>query len=187
MATTPVRIGVRSARWRSLTYMPAFMLASTIIAPIPAGILTTLDLKENLVKVLCSLGLLGVAVGLGINGPFSACQAVLSPKDIPIGNAIMTFGGGIGSSLFISASSALFQNRLVAELKEHSPSTNVGSLENIGLSEIRKIVGPARLRDVLFGYDAAVTQTLYLPMALTLLGLVGSLTMEWRSVKQKTS
>lgn len=163
------------------------MLASTIIAPIPAGILTTLDLKENLVKILCCLGFLGAAIGLGINGPFSACQTSLSPKDIPIGNAILTFGGGLGSSLFISASSALFQNRLVDELREFSPSTNVTSLEHVGLSGIRKVVSPDRLRDVLFGYDAAVTQTLYFPVALTVLSLAGSLAMEWRSVKQKTS
>lgn len=163
------------------------MIASSFIAPIPAGILTTLDVKEGLVKILCCLGALGVAVGLGIQGPASACQAVLATKDIPIGNAIMTFAGGLGSSLFVSASSALFQNRLVKEIEMYSPSTNVTSLENVGLSDIRTIVGPNRLRDVLLGYDKAVIQTLYLPLALTLLSLAGSAAVEWRSVKQKTS
>ena len=167
--------------------MTAFMIATSIIAPIPAGILTTLDLADGNVKLLCCLGALGVAVGLGMNGPFSACQTVLLPKDIPIGNAILTFGGGIGSALFVSASSALFQNRLVAELRDHSPSTNITLIENVGLSEIRKVVKPDRLRDVLFGYDTAVTQTLYIPLALTLLSLGGSLTMGWRSVKKKTA
>lgn len=124
---------------------------------------------------------------LGINGPFSAYQTVLSPKDIPIGNAIMTFGGGLGSSLFISASSALFQNRLVDELQKHSNLTNVTTLEKAGLSGIRKVIGSDRLGDVLLGYDAAVTQTLYLPLALAVLSLGGSLAMEWRSVKKKTS
>ena len=163
------------------------MLASTIIAPIPAGILTTLDIKENLVKVLCCLGAIGVAVGLGIQGPISACSAVLAPKDIPIGNAILTFGGGVGASLFLSASSSLFQNRLAIELRENAPAANGTLLEHVGLSEIRRVVKPDRLKNVLFGYDEAVTQTLYFPLALTILSLVGSLSMEWKSVKQKTT
>ena len=136
----------------SFGYYTPFMLASTVIAPIPAGILTTLDLQTNLPKILACLGVLGVAIGLGISGPFSACQAVLQQKEIPIGNAILTFGGGVGTALFISASSALFQNRLVAELKEHElTSGNVTLLENVGLSEIRKVVTADRLRDVLLG------------------------------------
>lgn len=163
------------------------MIATTVIAPIPAGILTTLNLTENVVKVLLCLGFLGAAIGLGMNGPISAYNAVLSPKDIPIGSAILQFGGGVGSSLFLSGSSALFQNRLVDELRKHSPSTDASVLKNVGLSDIRKVIGPDRLRDVLLGYDQAVVQTLYIPVALTVLSLAGSLATEWRSVKQKTS
>jgi hypothetical protein len=163
------------------------MLATAMVAPIPAGILTTISVQENLVKALCCLGALGAAIGLGMSGPITACNKVLAAKDIPIGNAILVFGGGIGSSLFISVSSALFQNRLVDELRQHSPATNITSLENVGLTEIRKVVNPERLNDVLFGYDEAVTQTLYVPVALMVLSLVGCLATEWKSVKQKTS
>jgi len=41
------------------------------------------------------------------------------------------------------------------------------------------------LKDVLFGYNEAVIQTLYLPLGLALLTIVGSIFMEIKSVKKK--
>ena len=152
-----------------------------------AGLLTTLDLDESLVKVLGLLGFLGASVGMGLQAPFVAIQTVLDPKDVPIGMAINGFAGGIGSGLFLSASSALFQNRLVNEVSAHAPGTNITVIEKAGLSDIRKQIGSNRLRDVLLGYDKAIIQTLYLPMALAVLTMLGSLTMERKSVKKKQS
>jgi MFS family permease len=166
-------------------YYAPFMILTTIIAPIPTGVLTTLSLGEPLIKPLACLGALGAAIGLGINGAGIAVNTVLQPNDIPIGNAILTFSGGAGASLFISASSALFQNRLVDELKQVGGNTTV-LLDNAGLSDIRHVVRPDKLRQVLLGYDEAVTNTLYLPVALAVASLIGSASMEWRSVKKKT-
>ena len=84
-------------------------------------------------------------------------------------------------------SATLFQNRLVAEIANHSPSVNATLLENAGLSNIRAIVGSERLRDVLLGYDKAVTQTLYLPVGLTVATVIASALGEWHSVKKKQS
>ncbi len=52
-------------------------------------------------------------------------------------------------------SAALFQSRLVSEIAAHSPSVNITTLANAGLSDIAKLVGSDRLRDVLLGYDEA--------------------------------
>lgn len=163
------------------------MLATTIIAPIPAGLLTTLDPTENLTKCLLCLAFLGAAVGLGISAPSSACQTTLSEADVPLGNAMIIFGGGMGSSLFVTASATLFQSRLVAELGGVSEGLNATTLGGVGLADIRGLVPPERLMVALKGYDNAVVQTLYLPLALTILSLVGSLATEWRSVKQKVT
>lgn len=163
------------------------MIATTVLAPIASGLLTTINIEENLAKILALLGFLGVAIGLGQAGPVNAVQTILSAKDVPIGMAITGFGGGLGSSLFLSASSALFQNRLVAEIQQHSVNVTVAQLENVGLSDIRNLVGPTRLKDVLLGYDEAVTQTLYMPVALMVATIIGSALTEWRSVKKKRS
>jgi MFS family permease len=170
-----------------LGYYNPFMIVTTVVAAIAGGILTTLNIDENLLKVLLCLGALGFGIGLGIGQPINAVQTVLPEKDVPIGIAVLGFGGGMGSALFLAVSAALFQNRLVEEIHHYSPSTNTTQIEHVGLSDIRKVIGGDRLRDVLLGYDKAVVQTLYLPVALMVLSIIGPAVMEWRSVKKKQS
>ena len=168
-----------------LTILLAFILATSILAPIATGLLTTLDLQTEMPKVLALLGFVGAAVGLGIAAPHSAVATVLPIKDVPIGIGVIGFVARLFSAIFISASATLFQTRLYAEVGAQAPGQNVTVLRNTGLSELREVIGQDRLRDVLLGYGEAVSQTLYLPVALTVLSLVGTLSMEWRSVKKK--
>jgi hypothetical protein len=163
----------------------AFMIATTVLAPIASGLLTTVRLDDAPTKALCLLGFLGVSVGLGIQSPIIALQAFLDISDLPIGIAVLGFGATMGSAIWIVVSTALFQNRLITEVSSHSPATNATSLIHIGFSEIREIVGNERLRDVLLGYDEAVTQTLYVPVALTVATILSSICIEWHSVKKK--
>jgi hypothetical protein len=55
----------------------------------------------------------------------------------------------------------------------------------MGLADLKQHIGAENLQGVLLGYDKAVTQTFYLPVALTCLSFLGTLGMEWRSVKKK--
>lgn len=155
------------------------------MTPIASGLLTTISLDEGRAGVVALLAFLGIAVGIGINGPIQAVSALLAANEVSIGAAIIFFGGGLGSPLFISASAALFQNRLTDELRQRGTGINATALEHVGLSDIRNLVGEDKLRQVLTGYNYAVVQTLYMPLALALLTLLGSLPMEWPSVKKK--
>lgn len=112
-------------------------------------------------------------------------MTVLSSQDVSIGMGIVLSAAGLGSSLFVAASSALFQQRLKAEVMKHAPGTNMTTFDTHGLSDVRKSIGADRPKDVLLGYDQAVVQTLYLPLGLTLLTIVGSIFTEVRSVKKK--
>jgi hypothetical protein len=163
----------------------AFLFATSILAPVASGVLTTLDLDDSPAKVAAVLAFLGVAVGFGLQAPFTAIMTTLSPKDISLAVGVLALGAGLGSSLFIAASATLFQNRLVDEISRHSPGTNITILENLGLSDIRKTIGPDHLKDVIFGYNEAVVQTLYMPLGLGLLTIVGSLLTPVKSVKKK--
>src|ERR1700753_937952 len=95
-----------------------------------------------------------------------ALQTMMKQADLPIGMAISGFASTLASSIWIVVSATLFTNRLADEISTYSPSINATQLENVGLSDVRAIVGSARLGDVLLGYDKAVTQTLYLPVGL---------------------
>jgi hypothetical protein len=163
------------------------MYASSILAPIASGLLTTIDTNQSVGKASALLGFLGVAMGLGIQAPQLGVLASLPIEDISIGTAVIVFGAAMGSSLFVSASSTLFRNRLIGEVHQHSPSTNATAVEDAGLSEIRTLIGGDKLGAVLSGYNAAVVQTLYMPLALAILTIVGTVAMERRSMKQKQS
>ncbi len=161
------------------------MFAASVLAPIASGLLTTVNLDESIVKPAALLAFLGAAIGLGMQSPQVAVQTVLPPKDVSLGGAVILFGAGMGSALWISISATLFHNRLLNEVKKYSPATNGTALEAVGLSGIRGYVGSEGLKNVLSGYDQAVVQTLYLPLALGVLTIFGSIFMERRSIKKK--
>lgn len=165
----------------------AFMIATSILTPIISGLLTTIDLDEQITKAVILLAFLGLAVGLGLNSPMIALQAVLPIEDVSLGGAVLTFGAGMGSALWICASATLFQDRLANEIKAASPGTNVEALQKAGLSKMRESIGPEKLKSVLNGYENAVIQTLYIPLALAVLTIVGSVAMERKSIKKKQS
>ncbi|KAH8662601.1 major facilitator superfamily domain-containing protein [Xylariales sp. PMI_506] len=168
-----------------LGYCNPFMFATTLLAPVASGLLTTISLDESIAKVMCLLGFLGLSAGIGIQTPIVALQGIMKPNDLPIGIAATAFGATMGSAVWIVVSATLFQSRLVAELATYSPSANATLISNAGLSDIANIVGGDRLRDVLLGYDEAVAQTLYLPLGLAAATVLGSVFTEWRSLKKK--
>lgn len=163
------------------------MFATSILAPVASGILTTINLDESSAKVAALLGFLGAAIGFGMQTPILIVQTSLSPKDVSIGTAVVGFGGGMGSALWTCASATLFQNRLVEEIQQHAPGTNVTTVGHSGLSDLRHDIGSANLKNVLSGYSDAVSQTLYIPLALGILTMIGSIATERKSMKKKTS
>jgi len=175
------------AKLVSLTHLPAFMFATSTLAPIASGLLTTIDLDESTVKVAALLGFLGAAIGFGLQTPTLIVQTSLSPKDVSLGTAVIGFGGGMGSALWTCASATLFQNRLVEEVQHHAPSTNGTELVHTGLSDLRDYIGSENLKNVLSGYNEAVSQTLYIPLGLGILTIIGSIATERKSVKKKRS
>ncbi|KAG4292442.1 hypothetical protein FPRO06_13695 [Fusarium proliferatum] len=159
-------------------YYYPFMLATSVLTPIASGLLTTLDLEEQIAKAVGLLTFLGLAVGLGLQGPQVALQAVLPIEDVSLGGAVITFGAGMGSALWICASATLFQDRLSKEIQNAAPGTNTTYVQEAGLSRLRESIGPERLKGVLSGYENAVVQTLYIPLALALLSIIGAVAME---------
>lgn len=162
------------------------MVFTSVATPIASGLLATVDLDTQLAKCLGLLAFIGVSVGIGIGAPHAAICTVLDVKDIPIATGIVGFMTRLASAIAVSSSATLFQNRLSAEIAQTAPSQNITILRHVGLSELRTVIGKDKLRDVLLGYGEAVSQTLYFPVALAVLSIVGTASMEWRSVKKKT-
>ncbi|KAH0379623.1 hypothetical protein KCU92_g8062, partial [Aureobasidium melanogenum] len=182
-----IGVGLQSTGVTLIGYYTPFMWAATILMPVSAGLLTTIKTRTSLAEVLVMTGFFGFAGGIGFLSPQSAVQMALPKNDASIGLSIILFAEQFGAALFVLAAQNVFQNRLVDNLHTSAPSLNATGIGTAGLSDLKDLVAPADLMNVLVAVDQSVAQTWYMAVALACMTIVGSATMDWRSVKEKQS
>lgn len=165
-------------------YVPFMLLGSTAM-PIFSGLMTTFTTSTSVAKTVGYTLSMGFAAGIGLQAPQSAVQTVLPEKDASMGLAVIIFAQSFGPAVFIAIAQTIFLNRLSENLKVLVPGLSPGTLNNIGLTELKSLVGDDNLERALGIFDRSMTQTWYLAVGLACMTMVGSLGMEWRSVKDK--
>ena len=176
---------IHGAGTSAFGYYAPFMLFASIVMPIAAGLITTLKIDTSLVQLIIYTALSGLGYGIGFSGPNNAVQTVLPEQDVPLGLSIMLFAQSFGPALAVSIAQVLFTNQLATNLKNLLPDLNRASIESNGLTEIVMSVPPEKIRQLLVGIDTSLIQTWYLVIGLACATLIGSLSIEWRSVKSK--
>ncbi|KAJ6087930.1 hypothetical protein N7467_006844 [Penicillium canescens] len=166
-------------------YYTPFMIASSIIMAIAAGLLATLETDSNHSKWIGYQALFGIGIGLGMQQPMIVAQAALKTVDVPSGMAIVMFAQTLGGAVFVSVGQNVFQNQLVHNLAIYAPDQNVAQLVSTGATMLRSVVTGSDLHKVLVAYNAAITETFYVAVAMSALSLVGPIFVEWISVKGK--
>ena len=170
----------------SLTgYYTPFMLFASTLMPLATGLITTWNLSSSFAKLIAYSILAGFSYGIGFLGPQSAVQTVLSDADGPLGLSVILFAQHFGPALSVSLAQTIFTNRLTVNLKEVVPGLRSKTIENLGLGEIKSNISQDKMRQVLVGIDRSIVEVWYLPLGLTCASMIGSLMMEWRSVKEK--
>ena len=187
----PVLIGflvaliAQGAGVSAVGYYVPFMLVASVSMPIFAGLLTTLTTSTSVAKIVGYTLAMGLAGGIGFQAPQSAVQCVLPAKDASMGLAIIIFAQNFGPAVFIAIAQTIFLNRLSENLEVLIPGLSPGVVNDMGLTDIKALVGDDNLERALGIFDESLMQTWYLAVGLTCATLVGSLGMEWRSVKDK--
>lgn len=166
-------------------YYTPFMIASSVIMTIGAGLLTTLETDSNHSKWIGYQALFGIGLGLGMQQPMIVAQTALKVEDIPSGTAIVMFAQTLGGAVFVSVGQNVFQNQLVQNLATYAPNEDAGKLISAGATMLRSVVTGDALQRVLVAYNAAIVQTFYVAVAMGALSLVGPIFVEWLSVKGK--
>lgn len=166
-------------------YYTPFMIASSIIMTIGAGLLTTLETNSNHSKWIGYQALFGIGLGLGMQQPMLVAQTALKNEDIPSGTAIVMFAQTLGGAVFVSVAQNVFQNQLVHNLHDYAPEVDSSRLLAVGATMIRSIVPGPFLHQVLSAYNDAITQTFYVAVSMGALSLIGPIFVEWISVKGK--
>jgi MFS family permease len=166
-------------------YYTPFMIASTILTSIGAGLLTTWDLDTGSGKWIGYQVLTGIGIGLGLQVPIIAVQAVLDMSEIPIATALVIFMQLFGASIFVSAGDSVLTNRVVNYISQNIPGVDAVAAANAGATNIRNIIPAENLHGILQVYNDAITQVFEIALVMACLTTIGSAAMEWKSVKGK--
>ncbi|KAF7516901.1 hypothetical protein PCG10_001731 [Penicillium crustosum] len=168
-------------------YYAPFMIFASMCMPIAAGLMTTYDLHTSLTEIILYSGFVGFSGGIGFQAPQAAVQTTLSVADVNLGIGVILFGQSMGPAVFIAIAQVLFTNQLSSNLADVVPGLTPKFIEEHGLGDIKNGVPMQRWDEVFGGIDRSLTRTWYVSVALGCMTMVGSLLIEWRSVKQKQS
>ncbi|KAF2185102.1 MFS general substrate transporter, partial [Zopfia rhizophila CBS 207.26] len=168
-----------------LGYYTPFMLLSSILMAIGAGLLSTFETDTNSPKWIGYQFIFGAGVGFGMQQTLIAVQTALPAEDVPIGTAIMMFAQTLGGALFISVGQNVFTNQLIKNLASVVPDLNPGLVLTVGATELKNAIPEQFLSGVLTAYNRTLTQTFYVSVAAGSFSIIGALFVEWKNMKGK--
>lgn len=171
----------------TLGYYAPFMIFSSVCMPIAAGLMTTYNQHTPLTHIIIYSGFVGFSAGIGFQGSQAAVQTTLSAADVNLGIGVILFGQSMGPAVFIAIAQVIFTNQLSSRLDDLLAGITPAYIATHGIGDIVNGVPIQLSGKVLDDINRSLTHTWYLPVALACVTIVGSLMVEWRSVKQKQS
>ncbi|KAI7179630.1 MFS general substrate transporter [Hortaea werneckii] len=166
-------------------YYTPFAMASAIIMPIGAGLISTWTVHTGSPKWIGFQILFGFGVGLGMQQATIAAQTVLRKQDVPTGVALLFFAQQLGGAIFVSVGQNVLDSKLVSGIVKLVPDLSPERILNTGATELRRIVPAHDLQGVLVAYNSALRQVFVVATAMACLAALGAFSLEWRSVKAK--
>ncbi|KAF3936514.1 hypothetical protein ABW19_dt0203077 [Dactylella cylindrospora] len=171
---------------RFIGYYTPFMYASSVIMSIGAGLLTLITPSSGSGVWIGFQILYGFGLGMGMQQPNLAAQAVLDRKDVPVGTSMVMFAQILGGSIFISVGQNNFANELVKGLTAIPGKTfDTQTVVHTGATDIRKVVDADMLPAVLSAYNEAIVQVFYVAVGLAAATIIGAAGMEWVSTRKE--
>ena len=168
-------------------YYAPCVIACSILMSIGAGLLTTLKVGSGQAEWIGYQFLAGFGMGLGMQQSSISAQVVLAPEDVATGASLMFFAQGLGGSIFVCVAQNVFLQELVRNLAETLSDYGdiVGLIAGVGATELRHVVPPELLPQVLVAYNKTIVATFYVGVAIACLSILPALGFEWKSVKGK--
>ncbi|KAH1412776.1 hypothetical protein KXW42_005777 [Aspergillus fumigatus] len=188
MLATVVSSMVMGGAVTAAGYYTPFLIGSTAIAAIGAGLVTMYEIDISTGKWIGYQIVLGAGVGAGFQIPMTAVQTVLPAEDIPIGTAAVMFFQTLGGALFIAVAQSVFQNGLISGLAKYAPTVDPTAIVKAGATEMRTVLTQLgqldQLMNVIKAYMDGLRASYRVSLALVLVAFLASLLMEWKSVKK---
>lgn len=168
-----------------LGYPAPFMILSTIISSIGAGMISTWPVSVASNRWIGYQVIFGFGIGVGMQQPMMMAQIVLPRELTPMGVSLMFVGQNLGGAIFLAVGQAVFAYILSVQLTK-IPGLHLSSKEivEMGATTIKKMVHGDQLEVLLEGYRIAIRGAFYVALGLACASLVGAVLVEWRSVKE---
>jgi hypothetical protein len=165
-------------------YYTPFMLASTVIMSIGAGLLSTFEPNTQHPAWIGYQALAGLGIGTGMQLPLIAVQTVLPLDLVPTGTAVVVFAQTLGGAIGVAIAQSVFQNKLIQKVGQYAPGIDPAVVIATGATNIHSKIPTQDLSGVILAYDKALTQVFLVAVATGALTIIGSAGMEWKSVKK---
>ncbi|TQV92848.1 efflux pump antibiotic resistance protein [Cordyceps javanica] len=176
---------IHGAGTSAFGYYAPFMLFASILGPVSLGLTTTFSGGTKFVQLIAYSFMFGLAYGIGFSGPQNAVQTTLAEEDIPLGLSVILFAQSLGPAVAVTVAQVLFSNKLSSSLARLNIGFNQTEMAERGLLEIFQIIPPESLDEALGGFEKSLSAAWYLAVAFACMTLVGTLLVEWKSVKTK--
>lgn len=165
-------------------YYTPFLIISSVIMPIGAGLLATFTPSTGHSKWIGYQILFGIGLGVGMQQPLNVVQTVLERPDIATGSALIMFTRFLGSAVFLPVAQNIFLNNLVPKLSV-LPGISPSAVLNGGATQLRNLASGDDLTALLSDYNAAIVDVFYMVIATCAVTIFGSVFVEWRSLKAR--
>lgn len=176
---------IHGAGTSAFGYYVPFMLFASILMPVALGLTTTFSGTTKFAQLIVYSILFGLAYGIGFSGPQNAVQTSLSTEDVPLGLSVVLFAQSFGPAMAVTVAQVLFSSELTSSLGKLGFGLNKTDIAEKGLLEIFQGIPGDRAEQALSGFEDSLTRTWYLAVAFACMTLVGTLLVEWKSVKTK--
>ncbi|KAI1384917.1 MFS general substrate transporter [Hypoxylon trugodes] len=163
-------------------YVPSMLLCPSILA-VGQGLLSTLKVGDSSAHWIGYQFLVGFGMGTGMQAAGLAAQAVLPKPEIPTGISIMFFFQQLGGSVFTSVGQNLLSSYLVKHLAD-IPGLDPKQVTSEGATDVLTKVPLQYQGAVKQVYNGALSRIFLCGMGIALVGLLGSLCMEWKNIKK---
>ncbi len=168
---------------RKIGYFTPWMYASCILTSIGTGLISTFTTTTPHPKWIGYQVIWGIGLGLGMQQPSVGAQVSLPRKDVATGASMMFFAQALGGSIIVSVANNIFDNTLSQDLNKIA-GLNADIVTHVGATDLRRIVSPELLPQVLVAYNDALRTAFYVTVAVTCMTVFGALAMPWLNLKK---
>ncbi|KAH8711974.1 major facilitator superfamily domain-containing protein [Phaeosphaeriaceae sp. PMI808] len=162
-----------------------YLLASSVIVTISAGLLFTLDIGTSTGKWVGYQILAGFGYGMGLQIPLIIAQAFAAPTDLAPVTAIIIFARSIGATFMIATAQSGFINQLVYKLANTAPSVNPALVTATGATELRHVFSGAELDGVVRAYAWGIKVAFAITIAACGITVPVALCTKWANTNAK--